>query len=59
MKLIIEHCTRYRYARPIVLQPHRVVVTPRESGELTTLEKTLHCESASSVQIGSSPRQLC
>ena len=49
MKLIIEHCTRYRYAQPVALQPHRLVVTPRDSGELTTLETTLHCEPAASI----------
>jgi len=49
MKLIIEHCTRYRYARPVVLQPHRLVVTPRDSGELNTLENTLHCEPVASI----------
>ena len=43
MILTIEHHTVYRYARPVVLQPHRLVVTPRDSGELTTIESNLHC----------------
>jgi transglutaminase-like putative cysteine protease len=49
MKLTIEHRTRYRYAQPVALRPHRLIVTPRESGELTTLETALHCEPAASI----------
>lgn len=43
MVLTIEHHTVYRCARPVVLQPHRLVVTPRDSGELSTIESNLHC----------------
>jgi len=44
MILTIAHRTVYRYARPVALQPHRLVVTPRDSGELTTIESALRCE---------------
>lgn len=44
MRLRIQHCTRYHYARAIVLQPHRLVVTPRDSGDLTTIQRSLQCE---------------
>jgi transglutaminase-like putative cysteine protease len=49
MLLTIEHRTRYRYARPVMLQPHRLVVTPRESGELTTIRRSLRCEPEATV----------
>ncbi len=43
MQLTIKHCTRYQYARAIVLQPHRLIVTPRDSGELFTVRRSLEC----------------
>src|SRR4051812_13796488 len=43
MQLTIKHCTRYRYARAIMLQPHRLIVTPRDSGELFTVRRSLEC----------------
>lgn len=49
MRLSIEHCTRYRYAKPVTLQPHRLVVTPRDSGELTTISRSLTCEPAAEI----------
>lgn len=44
MRLTINHRTTYQYARRIILQAHRLVVTPRDSGDLTTVERSLHCE---------------
>jgi transglutaminase-like putative cysteine protease len=43
MQLTIQHCTRYRYSRPITLQPHRLIITPRDSGELFTVRRSLEC----------------
>ena len=43
MRLTIKHSTRYRYCREVMLQPHRLIVTPRDSGELTTMRRSLHC----------------
>ncbi|WP_246804644.1 transglutaminase N-terminal domain-containing protein [Mesorhizobium mediterraneum] len=31
MRLAIHHRTTYRYARPLVLQPHRMMLRPRGS----------------------------
>lgn len=44
MHLTIHHETRYRYARPVTLQPHVLIVTPRDSGDLTTISRSLRCE---------------
>lgn len=44
MRLTIEHLTRYRYARPVGLQPHQFIVTPRDSGDLTVIDRSLRCE---------------
>lgn len=49
MRLIIEHTTRYRYKVPVALQPHRLAVTPRDSADLTTLERCLECEPAAQM----------
>ena len=43
MQLTIKHCTRYGYTRPIMLQPHRLIITPRDSGELFTVRRSLEC----------------
>lgn len=44
MRLTIEHRTIYRYASPVTLQAHRLVLTPRDSAELTTIARSLRCE---------------
>lgn len=44
MRMKIVHCTRYRYKRPVTLQPHRLVVTPRDGGGLTTVRHLIRCE---------------
>jgi transglutaminase-like putative cysteine protease len=36
MRLTIEHRTRYQYGREVILQPHKLIVTPRDSGGLKT-----------------------
>lgn len=43
MRLTIEHRTRYRYSREVMLQPHKLIVTPRDSGGLTTVQRSLEC----------------
>jgi transglutaminase-like putative cysteine protease len=47
--LKIVHSTRYTYSRPITLMPHRLIVTPRDSGELTTINRSLRCEPAADI----------
>ncbi|MBV1690318.1 transglutaminase family protein [Novosphingobium sp. G106] len=49
MHLSIEHTTRYRYSFPVALQPHRLVVVPRDGTDLTTLERSLVCEPAAEL----------
>jgi transglutaminase-like putative cysteine protease len=44
MRLKIEHRTVYRYASPVTLQAQRLVLTPRDDAELTTLSRSLRCE---------------
>jgi len=44
MRLKIEHRTVYRYATPVTLQAQRLVLTPRDDAELTTLSRSLRCE---------------
>jgi transglutaminase-like putative cysteine protease len=43
MKLRITHETRYRYRQRISLLPHRLMMTPRSSHELTLLTSALTC----------------
>ena len=49
MILKVLHRTRYRYARPVLLQPHQLIVTPAESGELTTVSRSLVCDPPASL----------
>ena len=46
MQFDIRHLTTYRYARPVVLQPHRLMLYPRDSHELRVLATSLHCAPA-------------
>lgn len=41
MKLRILHETIYTYRRPVVLQPHRLMIVPRGTHELRVLARTL------------------
>lgn len=43
MKLRIVHSTTYRYARPVALQPHRLMLFPRQSHDLNVLATSLRC----------------
>jgi transglutaminase-like putative cysteine protease len=43
MKLHIAHSTTYRYARPVALQPHRLMLFPRQSHDLDVLASSLRC----------------
>ena len=43
MRLAIQHRTTYRYARPVVLQPHRMILRPRGSHDIALLSSSLSC----------------
>jgi transglutaminase-like putative cysteine protease len=43
MQVDIFHRTIYRYARPVVLQPHRLMLYPRNSHDLRLLAASLRC----------------
>lgn len=43
MRYLIRHRTTYRYARPVKLQPHRLMLFPRSSHVLRVLDSKLHC----------------
>lgn len=43
MKLIVVHRTVYRYARPVVLQPHRMILRPRGNPDVVVLTSSLAC----------------
>ncbi len=43
MRLKIRHKTTYSYARAVVLQPHRMMLCPRGSHELSVLSTSLSC----------------
>lgn len=49
MKLKISHRTLYRYGQPVVLTPHTLVVTPRESGDIRMLARSIRCEPQASI----------
>ncbi|RVT90572.1 transglutaminase family protein [Sphingomonas crocodyli] len=41
MRLTVTHRTVYRYHRPVRLQPHRLLVTPRSGAELRLLDLSI------------------
>ncbi len=43
MKIRIQHNTTYRYARPVTLQPHRLMLFPRGSHDLRLLASSVQC----------------
>lgn len=43
MKLTVHHKTTYRYSRPVVLQPHRIMLRPRGSHDIVMLASSLSC----------------
>ncbi len=49
MKLKIRHRTSYGYARAVVLQPHRMMLCPRGSHEISVLTTSLSCSPKASL----------
>ncbi|MDP1616234.1 transglutaminase family protein [Phenylobacterium sp.] len=45
----IVHRTAYRFARPVVLHPHRLMLRPRDSHELSVLDFQLSCSPAADI----------
>lgn len=45
----IVHQTAYRFARPVVLHPHRLMLRPRDSHELSVLDFRLACTPAADI----------
>ncbi|WP_300574360.1 transglutaminase family protein [Phenylobacterium sp.] len=45
----IVHQTAYRFARPVVLHPHRLMLRPRDSHELSVLDFQLACAPAADI----------
>ena len=43
MKLTVHHETTYRYSRPVLLQPHRMMLRPRGSHDIVVLAGSLSC----------------
>ncbi|MGO4842876.1 transglutaminase N-terminal domain-containing protein, partial [Rhizobiaceae sp. 2RAB30] len=50
MRLAIHHRTTYRYARPVVLQPHRMILRPRGSHDTALLSSSLSCSPVAELQ---------
>lgn len=50
MKLRIQHRTVYRYARPVMLEPHRLMLFPRGSHILSVLASDLRCTPAAELE---------
>ncbi|MDD3444166.1 MAG: transglutaminase family protein [Zavarzinia sp.] len=40
-RLIVRHVTRYSYAKPVTLGPHRLMIRPRDSHDLRLIDATL------------------
>jgi transglutaminase-like putative cysteine protease len=49
MRLTIHHRTRYRYARPVVIHPHRLMLHPRGGHDLKVVSMMLTCDPAASI----------
>lgn len=49
MRLRIRHVTSYRYRQRVALQPHRLLLMPRSSHELTILASSLDCTPAADL----------
>lgn len=50
MRLAIHHRTTYRYARPVVLQPHRMILRPRGSHDIALLSSSLSCSPVAELE---------
>ncbi|TZG25742.1 transglutaminase family protein [Sphingomonas montanisoli] len=49
MRLTITHRTAYHYRRPVALQPHRLLVTPRAGAELRLLDLVIDTGGAATI----------
>ncbi len=49
MKFTIHHSTEYEYARQVLLQPHRMILRPRDNHELAVLSSSLVCTPAATI----------
>lgn len=49
VRLSVQHRTTYRYARPVMLQPHRLMLCPRGGPELRVLDASLVCQPAAEL----------
>ena len=50
MRYLIRHRTTYRYARPVELQPHRLMLFPRSSHVLRVVDSQLGCTPAARLE---------
>lgn len=50
MRLAIHHRTTYRYVRPVVLQPHRMMLRPRGSHDIALLSSSLFCSPVAELE---------
>lgn len=49
MQLHIRHLTRYSYRRPVGLQPHRLILTPRSGHETIVRESSIDCTPVANI----------
>ena len=50
MRLSIHHTTKYRYARPVRLQPHRLALRPRSSHDMAVLGSSVSCSPVANLE---------
>lgn len=50
MRYLIRHRTSFRYARPVEIRPHRLMLFPRNSHFLHVLDSKLHCTPEAKVE---------
>jgi transglutaminase-like putative cysteine protease len=50
MRLGIEHRTRYLFGRPVTLEPHRLLVTPRSGHDLQLVDIQIASEPAARIE---------
>jgi len=50
MLLTIKHTTIYRYAKPVALLPHRLMLTPRSSHQLTLRSARVSTSPAAEIE---------
>jgi transglutaminase-like putative cysteine protease len=54
--LTIRHRTSFRYARPVWLQPHRMMLCPRGQKDLRLLTPALRCVPPAAINTGTATR---